>query len=93
MPGYDVESFYGLWAPARTPREICPLCEWTSRPNPLWVPSATAGCTWAGGLLYPSGDTYLIFNTDYVYHTDSDTDFEFAIRVSGVHTPDASWFV
>jgi hypothetical protein len=39
------------------------------------------------------GDTYLIFNTDYVYHTDSDTDFEFAIRVSGVHTPDASWFV
>ena len=40
-----------------------------------------------------SGDTYLIFNTDNVYHTDSDTDFEFAIRVSGVHTPDASWFV
>ncbi|MGZ9273037.1 MAG: Bug family tripartite tricarboxylate transporter substrate binding protein, partial [Candidatus Binatia bacterium] len=22
VPGYDVESFYGLWAPARTPREI-----------------------------------------------------------------------
>jgi len=43
VPGYDVESFYGLWAPARTPPEICPSCEWTSRPNPLWVPSATAG--------------------------------------------------
>ena len=24
VPGYDVESFYGLWAPARTPREFCP---------------------------------------------------------------------
>ena len=38
------------------------------------------------------GDTYLIFNTDTVYHTESNTDFEFAIKVAGVQTPNAFWF-
>ena len=57
---------------------------------------AHGGFTAPGQAAYTSDatDTYLIFNTDAVYTINSTVaDFEFAIKVSGVHTPDASWFV
>ena len=39
-------------------------------------------------------DTYLIFNTDSVLLTAEGVgDFEFAIRLPGLQTPEASWFL
>jgi hypothetical protein len=55
---------------------------------------AHGGFTAPGQAAYTSDatDTYLIFNTDVVFTINTVADFEFAIKVSGVHTPDASWF-
>jgi Ca2+-binding RTX toxin-like protein len=55
---------------------------------------AAGGFTAPGQVAYTSDatDTYLIFNTDAVYTINTVADFEFAIKVSGVHTPDANWF-
>ena len=49
----------------------------------------TAGFTAAGQINYftNGSDTYILLNTD------ADADHEAAIRVLGVHTVDASWFV
>jgi Ca2+-binding RTX toxin-like protein len=56
---------------------------------------AHGGFTAPGQAAYTSDgiDTYLIFNTDETLTINTVGDFEFAIKVSGVHTPDASWFV
>jgi hypothetical protein len=58
--------------------------------------TAAGGFTAAGQAAYfnDGTDTYLIFNTDSVLHTaDNVGDFEFAIRLPGLQTPEASWFV
>jgi Ca2+-binding RTX toxin-like protein len=53
------------------------------------------GFTAPGQVAYTSDatDTYLIFNTDDDYTINTLAEFEFAIKVSGVFTPDANWFV
>jgi Ca2+-binding RTX toxin-like protein len=53
------------------------------------------GFTAPGQVAYTSDatDTYLIFNTDTVLTINDVADFDFAIKVSGVYTPDANWFV
>jgi hypothetical protein len=39
-------------------------------------------------------DTYLMFNTDAVFNINgSIPESEFAIRFSGLYTPDANWFI
>ena len=55
---------------------------------------AAGGFTAAGQVAYldDGTDTYLLFNTDNVFSTGIQADFEFAIRVAGLHTPDAGWF-
>jgi Ca2+-binding RTX toxin-like protein len=57
--------------------------------------NTVGGFTAPGQVAYfiAGGDTYLIFNTDTTFHTESDTDFEFAIKIAGVQTPNDDWFV
>jgi hypothetical protein len=38
------------------------------------------------------GDTFLIPNTDKVFHIGNTADFEMAIRLDGTYTPNALWF-
>ena len=60
---------------------------------------AAGGFTAPGQVAYGSDgtDTYLMFNTDGVFTINtingSIPEFEFAIRFSGLYTPDANWFV
>jgi Ca2+-binding RTX toxin-like protein len=60
---------------------------------------AAGGFTAPGQVAYGSDgtDTYLMFNTDEVFAVStvngSIPEFEFAIRFSGLYTPDASWFI
>jgi serralysin len=57
---------------------------------------AAGGFTAAGQTAYfnDGTDTYLIFNTDSVLLTAEGVgDFEFAIRLPGLQTPEASWFL
>jgi Ca2+-binding RTX toxin-like protein len=57
---------------------------------------AAGGFTAAGQAAYfnDGTDTYLIFNTDSTLLTAENVgDFEFAIRLPGLQTPEASWFV
>lgn len=56
--------------------------------------NTVGGFTAPGQVAYfhAGGDTYLIFNTDSTFHTASDADYEFAIKISGEHTPSQDWF-
>jgi Ca2+-binding RTX toxin-like protein len=60
---------------------------------------AAGGFTAPGQAAYVSDgtDTYLIFNTDESFAVSTvngiQPDYEFAIRFSGLYTPDASWFI
>lgn len=56
---------------------------------------AHGGFTAPGQVAYGSDgtDTYLMFNTDGVFTINSTPDFEFAIRLVGQYTPEASWFI
>jgi Ca2+-binding RTX toxin-like protein len=57
---------------------------------------AAGGFTAPGQVAYGSDgtDTYLMFNTDGIFTVNGGIpDFEFAIKFSGLYTPDASWFV
>jgi Ca2+-binding RTX toxin-like protein len=56
---------------------------------------AAGGFTAPGQVAYISDgiDTYLDFNTDKVFTLNDLPDFEFAIKFSGLYTPDANWFV
>jgi Ca2+-binding RTX toxin-like protein len=57
---------------------------------------AAGGFTAPGQVAYGSDgtDTYLMFNTDGIFTVNGGIPgFEFAIRFSGLYTPDASWFV
>jgi len=41
-----------------------------------------------------TNETYLLFNADDTYSINGGlVDFEFAIRLSGQYTPEASWFI
>jgi Ca2+-binding RTX toxin-like protein len=59
---------------------------------------AAGGFTAPGQAAYSNDgtDTYLVFNTDEVFAVSTLNgnipDFEFAIKFSGLYTPDASWF-
>jgi Ca2+-binding RTX toxin-like protein len=56
---------------------------------------AAGGFTAPGQVAYSSDgtDTYLMFNTDETFTVNGGIpDFEFAIRFSGLHTPNMSWF-
>jgi len=58
--------------------------------------NAAGGFTAPGQVAYGSDgtDTYLMFNTDGTFTINGGIpDFEFAIRFSGLYTPDASWFI
>ena len=56
---------------------------------------AHGGFTAPGQVAYTKDatDTYLIFNTDNVYTINTAAEFEFAIKLHGNYTPEASWFV
>jgi hypothetical protein len=56
------------------------------------------GFTTSGQVAYindvTTNETWLLFNDDNVYSINGGlVDFEFAIRLSGQYTPEASWFV
>jgi Ca2+-binding RTX toxin-like protein len=55
---------------------------------------AHGGFTAPGQVAYAldgTGNTYLFFNTNYVYTTSDIADFEFGIRLVGQYTPNADW--
>jgi hypothetical protein len=59
---------------------------------------AAGGFTAPGQVAYindvTTNETYLLFNEDNVNSINGGlVDFEFAIRLSGQYTPEASWFV
>ena len=56
--------------------------------------NTVGGFTAPGQIAYinSGGDTFLIFNTDNVFHIGNTADFEMAIRLDGTYTPNAFWF-
>jgi len=55
---------------------------------------AHGGFTAPGQVAYgfDGTNTYLLFNTDDVYTSNSIANFEFGIRLPGQYAPEASWF-